>query len=44
VRTQWGNDDNRPKDMKAIAADDVASARNKQLSAKEVHAYRANHP
>ena len=43
VRGAWGNDENRPRAMKPITAEDVAEARKSPLTPTQVHAYRARH-
>ena len=43
IRQAWGNDQLRPADMTLLQPDDVGHARNRNLSASDVHAYRASH-
>ncbi len=44
VRQTWGNDQLRPADMAPLQTDDVTRARNRKLTASDVHRYRASHP
>lgn len=44
VRQTWGNDRLRPAGMAPVQADDVKTARGRELTASAVHEYRASHP